>query len=56
MNSENEFMKWFMKNYKPDPKNDGWYLDKVVKGASVTIEAAKRQFAIIQEVMKTNQI
>ena len=48
---ENEFMKWFMKNYKPDPKIDGWYIDKVCHGAKATIEGARNQFKIVKQAM-----
>jgi hypothetical protein len=54
MVNEDDFMVWFMKNYKPDPKNKGWYIDKIIKGASATVEGARSQYVIIQEVMKTN--
>ena len=49
---ENHFMRWFMKNYKPDKNKDGWYIDKVCRGASATVEGARSQHAIIYELIK----
>lgn len=51
---EDEFMRWFIHNYRPDPTQKGWYIDRVCKGAKATIDGARNQFVIIQEIMKSN--
>lgn len=51
---EYHFMAWFMKNFRPDPKKSGWYIDKVIRGASATIEGAKQQHEIIYNLMIEN--
>jgi hypothetical protein len=51
---EHLFELWLYKNYKPNPKKEGWYIDKVARGAESTKEGAKNQFDIIYPIMEEN--